>query len=713
MTTQPTNNHVPSESPRDLKFNAGKIDEFVTSFVNTYADRFGNEHYTIEGLRWLAQQAIAQYGWIPVGTFQAGATLTLPNQILKDATDGEYYRWDGSLLPDGKLVPSGSTPAATGGIGEGAWLAIGDSALRTMLASSSGAGAIGFDPFLNYGENTVGAILKKSSSGISPDSFGGDIQAAANAAASLGLPLITGRKDYEVQNAFILPSGLTWISGGTRIKMMRAGTGGTNPLDSAIVPQSNTRIIGRIYVYLVDSPGAAAFRAHVLLGNWTTGEGINDFTFDEFILEGGHSNINGVAIAGDSYNIRGNRIDAGNSTVIGRALMTHWGNFAQHYLSGGKYQHAAGAGPTTHPHDIHVKEVVGNLTASIGDFMALVGLSAGYDTSVDRIAGSVINNGAGTAQLLLLTGGDMGMAYATPEQRSAGMRNLVFGTVEGISNKIGISRIGRALYYNADTTPQSAENYYVKISESIQNVNLKSASNNTIHQAIGGSNYGGKCCYGSIFTDGFVNSFSPGNYDTGGVIDLLVSSNNQFNALLYAGAGTDSSIYPTGLRINKMVINGTGAQGADALNYHGIRAQSCIGLFIGSLEVVALHPIGYAALYNGLASGVYIDAIKLFPSYNRGAAVLNQISTPTDCNVGQVFGVDPLAPISGGITYKPFGRFREFQYPASNSLPNGVNVIVGDRFVAASGSSGQPALSVITAAGVTGSGATAKTLLTF
>ncbi|WP_449556899.1 tail fiber/spike domain-containing protein [Huaxiibacter chinensis] len=143
MATQPTNLPVPSESPRDLKFNAGKIDEFVTSLVNTYVDRFGNEHYTIEGLRWLAQQAIAQYGWIPVGTFQAGATLTLPNQILKDTTDGEYYRWDGSLLPSGKDVPIGSTPGSTGGVGVGAWLSVGDSSLRTMLASSTGTGMIG------------------------------------------------------------------------------------------------------------------------------------------------------------------------------------------------------------------------------------------------------------------------------------------------------------------------------------------------------------------------------------------------------------------------------------------------------------------------------------------------------------------------------------------------------------------------------------------
>ncbi|HBC1296921.1 TPA: hypothetical protein IF217_004175, partial [Escherichia coli] len=140
MATQPTNLPVPSESPRDLKFNAGKIDEFVTSLVNTYVDRFGNEHYTIEGLRWLAQQAIAQYGWIPVGTFQAGATLTLPNQILKDTVDGEYYRWDGALP---KVVPTGSTPSSAGGVGVGAWLSVGDSTFRALIASATGAQNVG------------------------------------------------------------------------------------------------------------------------------------------------------------------------------------------------------------------------------------------------------------------------------------------------------------------------------------------------------------------------------------------------------------------------------------------------------------------------------------------------------------------------------------------------------------------------------------------
>lgn len=140
MATTPTQDAVPSESPRDLKFNAGKIDEFVTSLALQYIDRFGQAHYTIEGINALAKQVINQLGWVPFGTFQDGATLTNPNQTLKDNVSGEYYRWDGALP---KTVTNGSTPANSGGVGVGAWVTVGDGALRTMLASSAGANSIG------------------------------------------------------------------------------------------------------------------------------------------------------------------------------------------------------------------------------------------------------------------------------------------------------------------------------------------------------------------------------------------------------------------------------------------------------------------------------------------------------------------------------------------------------------------------------------------
>lgn len=142
MATQPTKLPVPSETPRDLKFNAGKIDEFVTSTAHTYIDRFGVQHWTIAGIEYTAAQAISQFGYIAMDSFQAGAMLTLPNQVLRDTSTGEYYRWDGALPKD---VPAGSSPDSTGGKGAGAWISVGDASLRSDLNLDSGSALIRTD----------------------------------------------------------------------------------------------------------------------------------------------------------------------------------------------------------------------------------------------------------------------------------------------------------------------------------------------------------------------------------------------------------------------------------------------------------------------------------------------------------------------------------------------------------------------------------------
>ncbi|ELE9731691.1 hypothetical protein RM401_000625 [Enterobacter kobei] len=168
MATQPTQDAVPSESPRDLKFNAGKIDEFVTSQGWTYTDRFGQKHYTIEGINYLFQQAMAAYGYVILTgkTFTTGATINNPNEVLLNTADGEYYKWTGSFASGPKVVPENSTPASTGGIAPGAWIGVGDASLRSALAASSGAGLVGFNGSQSYPANTVGAELKLQSEDI-------------------------------------------------------------------------------------------------------------------------------------------------------------------------------------------------------------------------------------------------------------------------------------------------------------------------------------------------------------------------------------------------------------------------------------------------------------------------------------------------------------------------------------------------------------------
>lgn len=204
MATQPTNFPVPSESPRDLKFNAGKIDEYVTSMGWTYTDRFGQKHYTIEGNNYLARQAISAFGYITLDSFEDGNTLTLPNQVLRLEASGEYYRWDGVFPSEGKIVPPSSTPNSTGGIGPGAWLSVGDAVLRSELASDVGTPLVSAHKVKLNPQGTLAQIRPH----ITPEMYGavGDgvtddtlaIRAAFQAGSDLKIAVWGSGKTYGV-----------------------------------------------------------------------------------------------------------------------------------------------------------------------------------------------------------------------------------------------------------------------------------------------------------------------------------------------------------------------------------------------------------------------------------------------------------------------------------------------------------------------------------
>ncbi|MEL4013317.1 tail fiber/spike domain-containing protein, partial [Dryocola clanedunensis] len=130
-------------------------------------DRFGNKHYTIEGINYLAQQVMNSFSYITLNDvdFDTGATISKPNEVLFNPGDNSYYKWTGSFAAGPKVVPANSTPETSGGVGPGKWLNVGDAALRSDLANGGKASLVGYE------DETVESALDDLYTGRDKDGF--------------------------------------------------------------------------------------------------------------------------------------------------------------------------------------------------------------------------------------------------------------------------------------------------------------------------------------------------------------------------------------------------------------------------------------------------------------------------------------------------------------------------------------------------------------
>jgi hypothetical protein len=132
----PLNDPVPSDAIDVLRRNSEDIDSVVNDNGATVTTRTGREDLTLAEIQRRATSAIQSAGYNLIQDFTTGATLNNANDALlwdtANGGDGDYYRWDGSLP---KTVPASSTPASTGGVGDGAWVGVGDAALRSALSN--------------------------------------------------------------------------------------------------------------------------------------------------------------------------------------------------------------------------------------------------------------------------------------------------------------------------------------------------------------------------------------------------------------------------------------------------------------------------------------------------------------------------------------------------------------------------------------------------
>lgn len=183
MATTPTNKPIPSEDPRDLKFNAGKIDEEVNGSADYYTDRFGAQRLTNTGrnnqfqtaqdereAEFVASQAdkearfqqfLLSSGYQFLGDYENGPyTINELNQVIR--YQGELWRLNSSTTP----------PYTTTGVNSASWtvdvthlVSVGDATLRQDLSSSEeGLGADLVNTVLDV---SVGKYIQNSSPRIS------------------------------------------------------------------------------------------------------------------------------------------------------------------------------------------------------------------------------------------------------------------------------------------------------------------------------------------------------------------------------------------------------------------------------------------------------------------------------------------------------------------------------------------------------------------
>jgi hypothetical protein len=189
MATTPTNKPIPSEDPRDLKFNAGKIDEEVNGSADYYTDRFGMQRLTNTGRNNQFQEAqdqresdfvasqvdkearfqqfLLSSGYQFLGDYENGPyTIAARNQIIR--YQNEFWRLNASTNP----------PYTTTGVNSTSWatdvthlVSVGDANLRQELYQPTGLGLIGqcstISALRNIAFNQVGqqVFVKEHTSG--------------------------------------------------------------------------------------------------------------------------------------------------------------------------------------------------------------------------------------------------------------------------------------------------------------------------------------------------------------------------------------------------------------------------------------------------------------------------------------------------------------------------------------------------------------------
>jgi len=178
-TTTPTNNPIPSESPRDFRFNIGNFDRVMNSDDEAYQDKFGKARLTMAGFEAEANRLFQTIGWMELGDWAVGLTVTTRNQIVY--YNGSWYRYMGTQLP---YTITASSPDSN-------WVNIGDASLRQELHAPSGSSLVSYQYPATGSVNR--SVQDKLGDFVSVRDFGAKGDGSSNDTAAIQLAINTGK----------------------------------------------------------------------------------------------------------------------------------------------------------------------------------------------------------------------------------------------------------------------------------------------------------------------------------------------------------------------------------------------------------------------------------------------------------------------------------------------------------------------------------------
>ncbi len=219
--------------------------------------------------------------------------------------------------------------------------------------------------------------------------------------------------------------------------------------EPAIYVWDHVNLYGKLQIWTVDNNlQNHGGRCGIGFGNYDSGAGAHHSYVEEVEISGGGYNLNGTLITGDSSDITIDKITVHGGNHLGRAVLIHWGNAAEHhpkYVDGvdtHQYVREENCGYTKHPHDIHIGRIIGDhFCDQVGDACVLY-LSAVYNITIDEIIADY------TRHVLMMTGGDGGFEFATPEESAHGSKNVII-------KKITATNVQHSgLYYMVESSYQ-------------------------------------------------------------------------------------------------------------------------------------------------------------------------------------------------------------------------------------------------------------------